>query len=362
METRYSRQIQLLGFGPEAQKKLQESRVLVVGAGGLGVPVLQYLAGMGVGVLGLVDGDTISLSNLHRQVLYAEAEVGHLKVEVAARKLRQLNSSIQIIPFPEALTRANALDIMRSYDLVIDATDSFEARYLINDACVILHTPFVYGALHQFEGQVSVFNFNGGPTYRCLYPTPPSGQEIPDCNSGGVLGVVPGLIGGQQALEAVKVITGIGSSLSGYLLLLDFLNQSQYKVKLKANPANLNITSLQPSYSLVSCPRVSEMLPQELWAWFEKGQDFQLIDVREQEAFKAGYLSGARQVSPSGLESTSNTFNPDKPILFYCQKGIRSQKAAATLLASHQNLRVYILAGGLDLWHQVYGQKGMVIC
>ncbi|GAB2537494.1 ThiF family adenylyltransferase [Rufibacter soli] len=362
METRYSRQIQLPGFGPEAQKKLQESRVLVVGAGGLGVPVLQYLAGMGVGVLGLVDGDTISLSNLHRQVLYAESEVGHLKVEVAARKLRQLNSSIQILPYPEALSPANALDIIQSYDLVIDATDSFEARYLINDACVILHKPFVYGALHQFEGQVSVFNLNGGPTYRCLYPTPPSGQEIPDCNTGGVLGVVPGLIGAQQALEAVKVITSTGSSLSGYLLLLDFLNQSQYRVKLKATPANLHITSLQPSYSLVSSPHFSEVLPQELWAWFENGQDFHLIDVREHEAFKAGHLSGARQMAPSALESFSRSFNPDKPILFYCQKGIRSQKAAAALLASHQSLKVYSLAGGLDLWQQVLGQKGITTC
>ncbi|AKQ45626.1 hypothetical protein TH63_08140 [Rufibacter radiotolerans] len=362
MENRYSRQVQLPGFGPEAQQKLQESRVLVIGAGGLGVPVLQYLAGMGVGVLGMVDGDHISLSNLHRQVLFTEAEVGKLKVEVAAQKLAQLNSSIQLVPFPFPLTPANALEIISQYDLVIDATDSFEARYLINDACVILNKPFVYGALHQFEGQVSVFNLNGGPTYRCLYPTPPSAQEIPDCNAGGVLGVVPGLVGCQQALEAVKVLTGIGKPLSGYLLLLDFLNQSQYRVKLKAKPENQNITGLQASYALASCTTVPEVQPQELWSWLEAGKEMNLLDVREMAEFTSGHLAQAKPMPLSQFENSIMPISQDVPVVLYCQKGGRSLKAAKLLLSHREGRQVYSLAGGLDDWLEVNGQKGMAEC
>jgi molybdopterin/thiamine biosynthesis adenylyltransferase len=199
---RYSRQIVLKGFGAEAQEKLQHSKVLVVGAGGLGVPALQYLAGMGVGTIGIIDGDTIGISNLNRQVLYYESEVGLTKAGVASKKLFQQNPSINVQTVQAFLSVDNALDIIEKYDLVIDATDNFSARYLINDACVILGKPFIYGAIQEYEGHVSVFNFNGGPTYRCLYPDFPSPGEIPDCNTAGVLGVVPGIIGTHQALEA----------------------------------------------------------------------------------------------------------------------------------------------------------------
>lgn len=213
---RYIRQVQLPGFGPEAQQKLLQSSVLVIGAGGLGVPVLQYLTGMGIGKIGIVDGDTISLSNLHRQVLYAQDEIGLPKAEVAARKLLALNPSINIKHYSSFLTVDNALQFVKDYDLIIDATDNFSARYLVNDACVIQNKPFIYGAIHQYEGHISIFNYNDGPTYRCLYPTMPSAAEVPDCNAAGVLGVVPGLIGLHQALEAVKLLTGIAKTLSGF--------------------------------------------------------------------------------------------------------------------------------------------------
>ena len=218
---RYIRQTLLKGFGVKAQEKLKQAKVLVVGAGGLGVPVLQYLNAMGVGVLGIVESDTIDLSNLQRQVIYGEGDVGLSKLAVIKQKLEAQNSETKINAYDTFLHKDNALEIIKNYDLVVDATDNFPTRYLINDACVLLNKPFVYGALHEFEGQVSVFNYKSGPTYRCLFPTMPSKGEMPDCNENGVLGIVPGIIGNLQALEAVKVITGIGKPLSGTLLIFD---------------------------------------------------------------------------------------------------------------------------------------------
>ncbi|WP_207430214.1 HesA/MoeB/ThiF family protein [Sabulibacter ruber] len=352
MDNRYSRQLQLSSFGPESQKKLQNAKVLVVGAGGLGVPVLQYLAGMGVGTLGLVDGDLISLTNLHRQVLYSTPEVGKPKVEVATQKLAQLNPAIQLVPYQTHLTLQNALEIIKEYDLVVDATDNFEARYLINDACVLLGKPFVYGALHQYEGQVSVFNFEDGPTYRCLYPNPPSAEEIPDCNTAGVLGVVPGLVGCQQALEAVKVITGVGKSLSGYLLMLDFLNQSQHKIKLKAKPENQRIQRLQASYAVASCTTVPEIDPSELMEWMNQGKKLLLLDVREENEYVAGHLQKALLTPLSMFEHQVDQMPTHLPIVTICQKGGRSLKVAQMLLDKDAGAEVYSMKGGMDAWQE----------
>lgn len=350
MESRYNRQVQLPGFGEAAQQKLQQARVLVVGAGGLGVPVLQYLTGMGVGIIGMIDGDSISLTNLHRQVLYTERDVGQLKVRVAAKKLAELNSSVHLQPYPTVLTPENALDLIQCYDLVIDATDNFEARYLINDACVILGKPFVYGALYQFEGQVSVFNAHGGPTYRCLYPTPPSAKEIPDCNTAGVLGVVPGLIGCQQALEAVKVITGLGESLSGQLLLLDCLHLHHRKIKLKANPENQNIQSLQASYQAVSCTLVPEIAVQQVCEWLSSGKRFLLLDVREPDEFSRGHLQKALLTPLSKFYSQIEQVPLHLPIVLVCQQGTRSRRAAELLLDKQKDLEVYSMTGGMGAW------------
>ena len=271
---RYNRQTQLPGFGPEAQDKLSKAKVLVVGAGGLGVPALQYLVGMGVGTIGIIDGDKISLDNLHRQVLYSEAEVGKLKTEVAVAKLAKLNSEVSLQAYPFFLSVENALDIAKQYNLVIDASDNFATRYLVNDACVILKVPFIYGAVQQYEGHVSVFNHNGGPTYRCLYPTMPSANEIPDCNTAGILGVVPGIIGCQQALQAIKIITGDGETLSGYLQIFDFRRDEQLKIKLKADPKNLEITNLQSSYDAPQCGTTGSITVKELFDYYTSNKAF----------------------------------------------------------------------------------------
>jgi molybdopterin/thiamine biosynthesis adenylyltransferase len=223
---RYDKQIALPEVGEAGQQKLAEAKVLVVGAGGLGCPALQYLAAAGVGTIGIVDGDVVNETNLHRQVLYTNPDVGKPKAAVAAERLKQLNPEVEIQTFPEFLTAANAMDIVANYDLIVDTTDNFAARYRINDVCVKLDKPFVYGAIHRFEGQISVFNYKGGPTYRCLFPDKPAESQIPDCNEMGVLGVLPGIVGTYQATEVLKVILEIGEVLSGKLMTLNLLTNS----------------------------------------------------------------------------------------------------------------------------------------
>ena len=223
---RYDKQIALPEVGEAGQQKLAEAKVLVVGAGGLGCPALQYLVAAGIGTIGIVDGDVVNETNLHRQVLYTNSDVGKPKVEVAAERLYQLNPEVKINTYSDFLTAKNAMDIVANYDLIVDATDNFAARYRINDVCVKLDKPFVYGAIHRFEGQVSVFNYKGGPTYRCLFPEYPTENQIPNCNETGVLGVLPGIVGTHQATEVLKMILGIGEVLSGKLMTLNLLTNS----------------------------------------------------------------------------------------------------------------------------------------
>jgi molybdopterin/thiamine biosynthesis adenylyltransferase/rhodanese-related sulfurtransferase len=357
---RYSRQTNLKGFGTVAQQKLQKAKVLVVGAGGLGVPALQYLAGMGVGTLGIVDGDTVSATNLNRQILYYESEIGMPKTEVAFAKLHQQNPSIYIKPFSVFLSVDNALDIIQQFDLVIDATDNFSARYLINDACVILGKPFIYGAIQHYEGHISVFNYKDGPTYRCLYPDFPSAGEIPDCNTAGVLGVVPGIIGCQQALEAVKVITGIGKIASGFLRIFDFLNNDQYEVKLKLKLESKQIKVLQKSYEEPSCSVIRLLQTNELYDWFVTNKPFLLLDVRERQEYEKVHLQKSTLKPLSNFVGNSLSPQDNVPIVTYCQKGGRSLKAAQTLLENNEAIEVYSLAGGLDQWLQQIGNKLVV--
>ncbi|WP_158829495.1 HesA/MoeB/ThiF family protein [Mucilaginibacter lacusdianchii] len=357
---RYSRQTQLSNFGSAAQQKLQQAKVLVVGTGGLGVPVLQYLTGMGVGTIGLADNDTISLTNLHRQVLYAEDEVGQSKVQTAAKKLSELNADVNLRVINDAITPQNALQIIRQYDLVIDATDNFSTRYLLNDACVMLTKPYIYGAVQQYEGHVSVFNYQNGPTYRCLYPKPPAAGEIPDCNAAGVLGVVPGIVGCQQALQAVKVITGVGNTLSGYLQIFDFLNDDQYKIKLKAKPENKDIKALQSSYDAPVCNTVALLSVEELHDWFEAGKPFKLIDVREPDEFAEERLHGAISAPLSAFNPGVIDVNGDMPIVTFCQKGARSNKAAQALQQQYPQAVVYSVLGGMDYWQDEFEEEYIV--
>lgn len=225
---RYNKQIALPEVGEAGQQKLAEAKVLVIGAGGLGCPALQYLVAAGIGTIGIVDGDVVNETNLHRQVLYTKSDVGKPKVKVAAERLYQLNPEVKINTYSEFLTAKNAMDIVANYELIVDATDNFAARYRINDICVKLDKPFVYGAIHRFEGQISVFNYKGGPTYRCLFPDKPAENQIPNCNETGVLGVLPGIVGTYQTTEVLKMILGVGEVLSGKLMTLNlFTNSNQ---------------------------------------------------------------------------------------------------------------------------------------
>lgn len=355
-ENRYSRQIQLPSFGKEGQEKLRIAKVLVVGAGGLGVPVLQYLAGMGVGTLGIVDADTVSVSNLHRQVIYDMEDVGKLKVAACRKKLSQQNPEIELKTYPYFLTSKNALETLANYDVIVDATDNFAARYLINDACVILGKPFVYGALQYFEGQVSVFNYQGGPTYRCLFPTPPDAGQIPDCNQAGVLGIVPGIIGSYQALETVKIVAGLGKVLSGELLILDLLGHHNYRMKLKTNPENHLITQLAISYDSPVCDTISSISPEELMAWYETKQPFFLIDVRESHEFAQGHLENAQSIPLSILESAPVDDLRRQPVVVMCQMGSRSEKAIQLIQTKLPDATLLNLTGGINQWYQEVGE------
>ena len=347
MSIRYNRQTILKGFGTEKQKKLTDAKVLVIGAGGLGVPVLTYLNAMGVGSLGIVDADEVSLSNLHRQVLYNESEVGKSKVAVALEKLNAQNSATKISIHDTFLTRENALGIIKQYDLVVDATDNFPTRYLINDACVILKKPFVYGALHGFEGQVSVFNYQGGPTYRCLFPKMPSAEEIPNCNEHGVLGVIPGIIGNLQALEAVKILTGIGGVLSGKLLLFNGLEQNYQKIKFSAIPGNLKIKGLQQDYNF-ECGSIGNTIETNEFELLFKTENLQVIDVRTIQEYGKFHLKNTLNHPLDEIGSWKDSIDYNVPIYLICEVGIRSQKALLYLQKHNPNAVFYNVIGGIN--------------
>lgn len=344
---RYNRQTILAGFGLEAQEKLGQAKVLIIGAGGLGVPVMTYLNAMGVGILGIVDNDVVSISNLHRQVLYCEEDVGQSKVSVAIKKLSAQNSETVLSAYQTFLTRENALKIIADYDLVVDASDNFPTRYLINDACVILKKSFVYGALHGFEGQVSVFNHNGGPTYRCLFPNMPKPDEVPDCNENGVLGILPGIIGNFQALETVKVLTGVGEVLSGKLLLFDGLSNSFQKISFSVRDENLELLSLRPSYDF-ECATDYDVVDAEAFKGLMQFENLQLIDVRSPQEFDRNHLEIAKNIPLSELNTRQNEINFDKNIYVVCQSGIRSKKAIGRLLQARPDAHFINLSGGMN--------------
>ncbi len=351
---RYNRQISLKDFGPNAQQALRESSVLVVGLGGLGVPVLQYLNAMGVGTLGLIDQDTVELANLQRQVIYSEEDIGQSKLAIALQKLKAQNSETTFHSYDSFLVRENALEIIDQYDLVVDATDNFATRYLINDCCVILNKPFVYGALHGFEGQVSVFNYKGGPTYRCLFPNPPTNSEIPNCDENGVLGVVPGIVGNLQALETVKVLTGIGEVLSGQLLLFDGLTQSFQKIRFNSKSANLEISSLQETYDIPVCDNIPSVSPEELKKLLDSTDPVQLIDVRTEAEFDDYHLPDAVHIPLDELESRMNEIEFKREVYFLCQSGKRSEAASRMALSNYPSASVFNVSGGLNRYSTVF--------
>lgn len=352
---RYSRQTQLKEFGLEAQKKLLQAKVLVVGAGGLGVPVLTYLNAMGVGTLGIIDNDVVSITNLHRQVAYDESEIGKSKVSSFIKKLGLQNSGTTLIPYHSFLTTENAIEIINNYDVVVDASDNFATRYLVNDACVILNKPFVYGALHSFDGQVSVFNFENGPTYRCLFPTMPNANEVPNCDENGVLGVIPGIIGNLQALETVKVITGIGTTLSGKLLLFDGLHQNYQKINFSKVAENGEIKTLQQSYDFSCDISISSIEAVELETLIAN-KNIQLLDVRTTVEYTNFHLKNSIHIPISELENRVSELNFSEDIYVVCQSGIRSQKAITYLKEQQPNANFINVTGGINKM-KVYAVK-----
>lgn len=347
---RYIRQTSLKEFGVEGQQKLANASVLIVGLGGLGIPVVQYLNAMGVGTLGLVEQDVVELTNLQRQVLYSEHDLGRQKIEVVLEKLKAQNSETILKPFDTFLTKENALEIIADFDIVVDASDNFATRYLVNDACIILKKPFVYGALHGFEGHVSVFNYKGGPTYRCLFPAMPSNDEIPNCNDNGVLGVIPGIIGNFQALEVIKIITSIDEVLKGKLLIFNGLNNSIKKINFKLNPRNKTITKLQDSYEINSCEVVSHIEMDSFIELIEANKTIQIVDVRTEIEFKDFNLPESINIPLDELEQRLDEIENSKPIYLMCQSGKRSQTAYHILSDAFEKSEIYNVSGGINTY------------
>lgn len=355
---RYQRHLSLPGFGPEAQLRLKQASVLVVGAGGLGCPALLYLAAAGVGRIGIVDDDAVDFSNLQRQVLFTADDIGRSKAEVAVARLQAQNPEVECLAYPERLGPENALERIRAYDLVIDGSDNFPTRYLVNDACVLADKPLVHGAIHTFQGQVSVFNYEGGPTYRCLFPEPPSPEDAPNCSEVGVIGVLPGMIGLYQATEAIKLLTGIGEPLSGKLLLLDALAMRHETVTFERDPAQalarpLALIEYQcASSSEEALPGgIIEVGPQDLQA---DASDYQLLDVREDWERAICALPGAHiplgHILAGGADFRAAGLNPKKPTYVYCKAGVRSRQAAEMMQAQYGFKHLKNVQGGILAW------------
>jgi len=359
---RYNRHIIIPGFGMEAQLKLKAAKVLVIGSGGLGSPVLLYLAAAGVGTLGIVDFDVVDDSNLQRQVVFGVEEIGKPKVEAAKRRLEALNPYIRIQLHNTHINSQNALDIIKDYDVIADGTDNFPTRYLVNDASVLLGKPNVYASIFQFEGQVSVFNYRDsqgklGPNYRDLYPTPPPPGLVPSCAEGGVLGVLPGIIGSLQALEVIKVITGVGETLSGRFFIFDALNFENRTFTIKPrednpiNGKNPTITALIDYEQFCGMRAVEEkplkeITAKELYDLQVKGDPIQIIDVREPHEYDIVNI-GAELIPLATVADNSDRIDRDKKVIVHCKMGGRSAKAIRELEEKFGFTNLYNLKGGI---------------
>jgi adenylyltransferase/sulfurtransferase len=359
---RYSRHLIMPEVGMEGQLKLKAAKVLCIGAGGLGSPLALYLAAAGVGTLGVVDFDVVDYTNLQRQVIHTTADVGRKKLESAAEKVKAINPFIQLRPFETRLTSENALEIFRDFDLVVDGTDNFPTRYLVNDACVLTGKPNVYGSIFRFEGQVSVFATQDGPCYRCLYPEPPPPGLVPSCAEGGVLGILPGLVGVMQATEAIKLILGKGEPLIGRLLLVDALGMRFRELKLRKNPdcpacgKHPTVTKLIDYNEFCGirgeekavASNVPEIQPEELKARLDAGEDIFILDVREPHEYQICNLQG--YLIPLGeLPKRAHELDSSREIVAHCRSGVRSAKAV-TFLQQAGFRKVKNLAGGILAW------------
>ncbi|HEY1805381.1 MAG TPA: molybdopterin-synthase adenylyltransferase MoeB [Terracidiphilus sp.] len=370
---RYSRHIILPEVGMEGQQKLKAARVLCIGAGGLGSPLTLYLAAAGVGTLGIVDFDTVDASNLQRQIIHTTNDIGRSKLDSAAEKLAALNPGVKVIRHETKLSSANALEILNRYDVVADGTDNFPTRYLVNDACVLLGKPNVYGSVFRFEGQASVFATRLGPCYRCVYPEPPPPGTVPNCAEGGVLGILPGLIGVIQATEAIKLILGKGESLIGRLLLVDALAMRFRELKLKKNPAcpvcgdNPTVTRLidyeqfcgvapestpEPAHETTKENVLTNGIPQmsvkELKQRLDAGEDIMVLDVREPYEYQIANIGGTL-IPQNEVPRRLSEIDRSREIVVQCRSGARSQRIAE-FLAQQGYPNVKNLAGGILAW------------
>ena len=365
---RYSRHLILPEVGMEGQQKLKAAKVLCVGTGGLGSPLALYLAAAGIGTLGLVDFDVVDESNLQRQIIHSTKDVGRPKIESAAEKLLALNPKLNVVKHETMLTSENALEIISQYDIVADGTDNFPTRYLVNDACVLTGKPNAYGSIFRFEGQASVFATEEGPCYRCLYPEPPPPGLVPSCAEGGVLGILPGLVGVIQATEVIKLILGKGDPLIGRLLLVDSLQMKFRELKLRKNPncpvcgTNPTVTELidYQQFCGIQAPTppaavengIPQMSVQELKRKLDKGEDFLLLDVRSPQERQIASLDGT--LIPvddlmERIEELEEARQAGREVVVYCRSGLRSQ-TAAELLQDHDFKNVSNLAGGILAW------------
>ena len=363
---RYSRHLLLPEVGLAGQRKLRDARVLLVGTGGLGAPAALYLAAAGVGELGLVDYDAVDLSNLQRQVLYSTSDVGRPKLDAARDRIAALNPGVRVVTHEERLTSENALRILEPYDVVVDGTDNFPTRYLLNDATVLLGKPNVYGSIYRFEGQVSVFDARRGPCYRCLYPEPPPPDLVPSCAEAGVLGVLPGLIGVLQATETVKLLIGQGEPLFGRLLLFDALAMRFRELKVRKNPHCALCSPEATQKGLIDYPafcgvpaaesapaadEVPHVTPEELRAELDSTDPPFLVDVREPEEWAIAHLPGAHLIPKGEIADRVDELTRASKLVLYCRAGSRSADATRLLLdLGFSNVRS--LSGGLNAWAQ----------
>ncbi|WP_290792013.1 HesA/MoeB/ThiF family protein [Flavihumibacter sp. UBA7668] len=366
INNRYQRQIILKGFGQEGQEKLAGARILVIGAGGLGCPALLYLAAAGIGTIGIVDFDLIQESNLHRQVLFNEADLGHLKVSIAAQELRKRNSEINIHEYPIRLEPGNCLSILEKYDFILDGTDNFSTRYMINDACVLLKKPLIMGAISQFEGQVAVLNAvdEKSVNYRDIFPEPPQSGEVLNCAEAGVLGVLPGIIGVQMANEVIKLITGIGSPLVNQLYTYDALTNNSQVFELTKQPAAAELLPAtreafeQTDYEWLCGEKkgIEELDINQFYTLLQLAK-LQIIDVREYGETPIPTDFEYIQIPLSELKNRLSEIDSPTVIVF-CQSGIRSKKAGELIKNKHSDLvKIYNLSGGMNKWTSFKQEK-----
>jgi len=357
---RYNRQLILKEFGKSGQQKLKDAKVLVIGAGGLGCPALLYLSAAGVGTIGIVDCDTIQETNLHRQVLYTGNDLGKNKSETARQKLIELNPLVHIQAYPVKITSVNVADIIQAYDIVLDGTDNFPTRYLLNDACVLFHKPLVYGSVLEYEGQVAAFNLKKGngysTNYRDLFPIPPSGGTVPNCEQAGVLGVLPGIIGTMQANEVIKIITGIGEPIADTLLIIDSLTLDISRIGIPNRNSRHSIKNLIDYEDFCGINeknnkslKMKEITVQELQQLRQTGADFQLIDVREPHEYDICNLEG-ELIPQAEIPHSVDKISKTKQVVVHCRSGKRSGDMIQWLEKNHGFTNLYNLKGGVTAW------------